>query len=400
MKVLYVHHSGTGGGAVYSLLYLMEAVRPLGVEPVVATPLYFGDAAKFFGSRGFEVHAVRFTNFAHTTVGWYDLGTLGGWHTLAVWLASLRTGRRGLSLLCRRVRPDVVHFNSITMAPFAASTARLGVPNVLHVRERVVDGYFGLRRKFLRRCLVRHVRRCIGICRDNLDYLRLPPGLGLLVHNPVDFSKFDFRIDADRARAALGIAPHRPTVLFASGSDPFAKGIAEFLHSCLMLQRTRRDLVALVPKFEMSRDRRFHRRISPTTERTVAEMLAEIRSLGALHEFEFTEDFPPVIAAADIVCVTHVLPHFSRVVIEAGAMKRPVVGFDVAGVNEVLINGLNGLSAPPRDVPKLCSAIMTVLEDKALARRLGEAGYDLALRRFSPGAAGALVAQVYREVIA
>jgi glycosyltransferase involved in cell wall biosynthesis len=59
--------------------------------------------------------------------------------------------------------------------------------------------------------------------------------------------------------------------------------------------------------------------------------------------------------------------------LEAMGAGRPVVASRVAGVPDVLTHGEHGLTVPERDPPALAAAIVRLLDDPALAGRLGAA---------------------------
>jgi glycosyltransferase involved in cell wall biosynthesis len=74
-----------------------------------------------------------------------------------------------------------------------------------------------------------------------------------------------------------------------------------------------------------------------------------------------------------------VLPSYpeglGRVVLEAFARGRPVVGTDGGGIPDMVTHEHNGLLVPPHDTQRLVLAIRRILEDRALATRLGEAAH-------------------------
>ena len=70
-------------------------------------------------------------------------------------------------------------------------------------------------------------------------------------------------------------------------------------------------------------------------------------------------------------------------VLEAAAMKVPVVATAVGGVPEILCDGNNGLLAPAGDVEQLAKQVLSLRKDPALARRLAEEGRVVVEREFS-----------------
>jgi glycosyltransferase involved in cell wall biosynthesis len=62
------------------------------------------------------------------------------------------------------------------------------------------------------------------------------------------------------------------------------------------------------------------------------------------------------------------------VALEASAAGRPVVAFRSGGLPEAVMHDHSGLLVPKGDADGLADAIVRVLGDPALARRLGENG--------------------------
>ena len=83
-------------------------------------------------------------------------------------------------------------------------------------------------------------------------------------------------------------------------------------------------------------------------------------------------DVPRLLGAMDVVVVPSLAEGFSNVVLEAGAAGRPVVATRVGGNAEAIVDGETGLLVEPQDPIALARAILTLLEDPARRRRMGE----------------------------
>jgi glycosyltransferase involved in cell wall biosynthesis len=70
------------------------------------------------------------------------------------------------------------------------------------------------------------------------------------------------------------------------------------------------------------------------------------------------------------------------VLIEALINERPVIASAVGGIVEVIKHKRTGLLVPERSETALARAILRLLEDRLLARQLGRAGRDFAVRHF------------------
>ena len=89
-------------------------------------------------------------------------------------------------------------------------------------------------------------------------------------------------------------------------------------------------------------------------------------------------------AAADlVVCPSVWNEPFGLVGLEAMAHEKPVVAFSVGGIPEWLDEGVTGLMAPRRDAWALSRNMLRILEDEALAQRMGQAGRERLERQFT-----------------
>jgi starch synthase len=61
----------------------------------------------------------------------------------------------------------------------------------------------------------------------------------------------------------------------------------------------------------------------------------------------------------------------------------PVVATRVGGMTDTVDHGVTGLMVDPADPPALASAICKILGDREKARRMGEAGREKAIAKFS-----------------
>lgn len=69
--------------------------------------------------------------------------------------------------------------------------------------------------------------------------------------------------------------------------------------------------------------------------------------------------------------------------IEAGAWGKPVVGGRSGGIPDAVVDGVTGLLVDPTDVGAIAEAVLRVLSDDDLARRLGGQGRERAINELS-----------------
>jgi len=89
-------------------------------------------------------------------------------------------------------------------------------------------------------------------------------------------------------------------------------------------------------------------------------------------------------SAARLVVVPSRWPEpFGMVGIEAMSRGRPVVAFDSGGISDWLNTGISGFLLPAADINAMASAIQKLLENRALARKMGKAATEHVRQSFS-----------------
>ena len=104
------------------------------------------------------------------------------------------------------------------------------------------------------------------------------------------------------------------------------------------------------------------------------------------------------MAIFDITVVPSVEEPLGLVAIESLAAGTPVVAANTGGLPEIVQHEKTGLLGPPSDSDALATAIMRYINDEELRNRLGEAGKQYVLDRFSPESLVSDIESVYEQV--
>lgn len=116
------------------------------------------------------------------------------------------------------------------------------------------------------------------------------------------------------------------------------------------------------------------------------ELEAMARELGVDHLIRFLgnrHDIASLLAGAAFLVHTSDVEGLPNVVLEAMACGRAVVATDVGDVPHLIDDGKTGFIVPRQDESVLVDRMATLLADRELSRRLGEAGRIKAEREFS-----------------
>ena len=85
-------------------------------------------------------------------------------------------------------------------------------------------------------------------------------------------------------------------------------------------------------------------------------------------------EIPKYLSAADVFVLPSISEGLGLVIPEALATGTPVVASRVGGIPDILIDEYNGLLVKPRDVESLAEAVLRILSDSRLKKRIIEGG--------------------------
>ena len=110
------------------------------------------------------------------------------------------------------------------------------------------------------------------------------------------------------------------------------------------------------------------------------------------------EEAPDRLRSGDVFVSPTYSEGFSNTILEAMASGLPVVSTETVGVVDCLTDGANGLLAPVGAVDELADAVVRLLNDADLRRRLATRALDDVRRLYSWRAVGAQIQGVYEEL--
>jgi len=109
---------------------------------------------------------------------------------------------------------------------------------------------------------------------------------------------------------------------------------------------------------------------------------------------------PLYYKAADVFVLPSIetFESFGIVNLEAMACGVPIIASKIGGVPDVVKNGKNGLLVPPKDPKALADAIIYLLENEDIRRRMGERGKDM-VKSYSWEKIAEQYEKVYKELL-
>lgn len=260
--------------------------------------------------------------------------------------------------------PQIVHANGVKaalVASVALAGKRTGLVWVKH--DFSWDG--PLARWLARRCTI-----VVGVSEAVLESVRADAKELRIVPNGISVQSVDRSRAREKLLAAIGAEAGDEIVIHVGRVEP-GKGQLDVVEALVAILRERpRAWLAIVGPRSRS---------APSIE---GEIRARARELGVSERVAllgYRADATDLIGGADAVAIT-THPYsgpgtgegFGLVALEAMALGTPVVAYAVGGLPEVLADA--GLLVRPLAISELAAALVSLLTDESLRRRLIDAG--------------------------
>jgi glycosyltransferase involved in cell wall biosynthesis len=365
-RILFLSSCVRGGGAGWSLYYLLKHLDRTQIDPLVAVPER-GIFDRRFAELDLRVitppglpHRVRQQRFDRDE-------TWSRASSLLLNLGGIVGGTvPDLVRTIRREGIELVYCNNMMVKPIGAAAAQIaGIPCVLHVRNLhesppAVAFYGSLAR-------LPAVRRIIANSSASAEpYRRVAPSKVVVVHNGVDLEEYDrAKLPVGAFRREHGLEG-RLVVGFTGNVIP-RKGVEELVRAAAQVLPSRPDAVfVVVGRVPMGQPEDWQQSYSALAER-----------LGIADRFRFVgfcDDVRAAVADFDILVLPSRQEPFGRSIIEAMALGVPVVASRVGGIPEIIEHERDGLLVRPGDADDLARALARLLDDPALRQSLGQAG--------------------------
>jgi len=233
----------------------------------------------------------------------------------------------------------------------------------LHYRNFVLKSIY----IFLEKWFSRFTDAVIYVCDSDKDlgkkYGLVPERKSAVIRNGIDFSHFEktrrnLSEEVDWGEE-LGIDLSRPIVGTVARLHR-QKGIPYLLEAARLLSQ---EIPGI--QFLIVGGGPWKNRLKDQKNRLGLEK--EVHFLGERKEI------PQILSLFDVVVLPSLWEGLPYSLLEAGALRKPVVATDVNGVKEIITDGKTGILVPPKSPKRLAEALRQLIENRDLALHLGEA---------------------------
>lgn len=293
-----------------------------------------------------------------------------------------------LPALLLRGRFDILHCHLVASNIFAKPVGRIcGVPVILN-HDHTNDDYRA--KDHVRLALdafsnrfASHVIAVSDSCRRFLiDREGVPSEKITVVQNAIDLRRFSAGCGTrSEARSLLGLPENVPVVAGVGRLNP-QKNFSLFIRTAAEVLKRHPQTVFLLA--------------GEGPEGARLQRLARDCGLGErLHFCGYIADARQVYLAADVLLMPSLFEGLPMTLLEAMAMKVPVVASALDGIAEVVEDGEDGFLVPSGDAAKFCERVSELIGNPDLARKLGAAASEKVSRKFSSARMCSEVEEIY-----
>jgi glycosyltransferase involved in cell wall biosynthesis len=350
INILYINQTAKMSGAEHSLLSLIEKLDRERFNPIILLPEN-GILEKKAKELGIET--IVFPYLIKFGEGYRP------WKLPKILMAVL-----GIVKLIKRKNIDIVHSNSPRAGFLGGLCAKLSkVASVIHVRDIHLSPFSNSLKAFILDILSDKIIAVSGATMlsiiEKRTYLERKTRV---IYNGIDLKKID-SITFKDIRKELGLSEEE-LVMGSIGIIHPAKGHETLLRSVPIVKEKFPSLkVLIIGESFIEKERRYK------------DFLLNLTiELGISNDVIFTgwrEDVLDLLKAMDIFVLPSIYPEpFPRTLLEASALKKPIVATKVGGVMEIVKDGHTGVLVSPSNHYELASAIISLLENRDKAEEL------------------------------
>ncbi len=287
----------------------------------------------------------------------------------------------------KREKFDIIHANDLPSFQFMSYVAKtFGIPRICHHRY-IFDGE--AIKWFLKFGVEYHIFVSNALRKDlENDYPSLKSHPGEVVYDGLAMPELPAESYRVQIRKSLKLPEDKFIVLFAGQIIP-RKGVQDLIRAWDILSDSIKKAAYLVIIGDDLAEKGAY----------LQEMKNLAHELGVSADFRgFQNNVDQWLDAADIVTVPSHTEPLGNATLEAMAHGKPVIGADVGGIPEMILDGETGLLVSPKDPESLAKALSSLIQDKDKVKTMGEAARRRCEQVFSLETHVKNILQVYQKM--
>jgi glycosyltransferase involved in cell wall biosynthesis len=372
IRILFIHHAVGWGGAPKSMIQLINSlpkdkfeVKVLLIKDSIVST-YLNNNGIDYSIAESSFYKKHYSFFAHldtTYVKWFQFFKL--FKLGVIWLLSRYCfAKKELS----KHDYDVIHLNSSVLTDWLKPGKAKG-KTIIHIRETFRKGKLDLLHIFFKRQMAKYADSIVAISNHGAARVNLS-GKTTVIYNPfiveqsnIDKSSYNSKrfVFVGGAQAIKGFFTLVDALPYVDESITI-----QFLGSYdLPVSSNKKRIKSLVKSLFFPK-RNYEQYINKIKESKNAEIIGMVESIRP-----YLQNSCCLLSPFEII-------HFSRPIIEAYLLNKPVIATNIEGMDEIVVHEKTGLLVSPNSPEKLAEAINSLAFNSELLEKLGRSGNNFA----------------------
>lgn len=267
-----------------------------------------------------------------------------------------------LVFIIKKYRIDLVHVNTniISGIPAIIASKVTGIPCICHIRQtrKLIK-----REKIFIKCvdsiivINRHVKETMntGVSQEKVN----------MIYDGIDLSDFSALEKTEDAKNEFSLGSSY--VVGIVGRIIEGKGHDDFIKAAPIILKIKPKVKFLIIGIDPSKDKIMEGRLK--------DLSRTLNVHGSLIFTGWRTDIPEIVSCFNVSVQPYTAPEgLPNVIIEAMALNKPVVATKIPGPSEIVLDNETGFLVPAGNPEALAEAVLKLLDNPELAKRMGEAG--------------------------
>lgn len=338
-SVLIVHHGQGIGGGLIALIGLIEELKKTNHVRVLS--IFDGIAVDYLRKTGVAVivptskfYSKYYQLFIHSDASYFNIiDSIRGHKALLLYfLSKYYFSKKVLNDIASE--HDVIYLNSTFISDWAYAAKGLGKKVIIHIREPLSTGLFGIRRKIIRSAIEKYCDAIVAISHDNSRRVGLEQKT-TVVYDPV--------VTVNRSRPETEMKATNTKSFVYLGGMSRIKGFEQLVKSLEYLDAdVRIYFLGGNSNYTNNGSKRILRAILDPFFIKSQRLISRLRESDNIVYIGLVDDVFNYYENSIAVICPFSKPHASLPILEAFSVGKPVIVSDVKGMEE-LVDETNGV---------------------------------------------------------
>ncbi len=277
------------------------------------------------------------------------------------------------------IKPDLVYLNEYSVIQASISSYFMKIPSVIHIRSRMISGLYGIRRFIISNLIFGFNKKIFAI--TEIEARQLNPNKKQIHKVYVIPEFFPCLRQSSKNLEAIKDSfklPRGKIIITMVGGILDIKGSKDYLKAALEISNKHSEVMFVLAGKNFADT---NKRLEYYNQ--CVDLINKLKQTSSIIELGEITNSLELIEASDIIISPSNETHFSRPVVEAWGLRKPVVVAETEHAKNLIKNGENGLLFPPTNHFALADCIVQLVESKDLRMRLAANGRKVVIEKFN-----------------